>query len=173
MSPTELLNREFDELRLRMEHEEKLLRLWVAICAGVFVAAFAFAQWAEPCLVFVFTVLSGAFFVYMSKLLTKKIRKEHEVYAAVGRTIINLMESDYSFSFRVPDKHFVGPDFAKIGSGTGYKQTIRIIRRSAWYTAFAIIVLGALSWMTPRKGNSHEGESRVIYIQNFVDGCKQ
>ena len=126
-----------------MEHEEKLVRLWIAVCAGVFVAAFTFAQWAESRIVPLFGLLAAAFLLWAGSCISGKIEAEHKVYSYVGRTIVKLLSLQYSFGKSVEGMIDVGPELERIGQGDGYIWSSRIVRFSGYWTALSLVVL---SW---------------------------
>ena len=152
MTTSELLAHEFDELRSRRETEEKLVRLWVVVCSGILIGAFAFAQWVDSRLLLLFVVLAAALIVGLGIRIANKIDAEHEVYAGVGRTIVTILQLEYSLGDPSSSKKNIGSDIAQIGQGRGHARTSEIVRFSAGFTALALLILGfALLLCPPRK----------------------
>ena len=153
MTPSELLQIEFAELRLRRDTEEKLVRLWVAICSTVLAAAFGFSQWAvekdiKVYFLGLFLLLTSGFLAGIGMRIAKKIDEENTVYAGIGRTIKRLIALDYSISEDASKGRCIGEDIGKIGQGTGHKHTSEIIRFSAGFTGFSLFVFSIVLFIT-------------------------
>jgi hypothetical protein len=143
MSTKDYFDQQVLEMRLRRDTEEKLMRLWLAVCAGVLTAAFAFVQWAAvPYLALIFVVFAAILLAGVGTRIAEKIEAEHKVYESIGQGIVALLATDFSLGDLLSTKPNIGSDIKDLGRGEGYKKTAELVRFSARVVAVALVVLG-------------------------------
>jgi len=143
MSTKDYFDQQIQEMRLRRDTEEKLVRLWLAVCAGILTAAFAFVQWAEVLyLALIFLAFAAVLLAGVGKRIADKIEAEHKVYESIGQGIVALLATDFSLGDPSITKPNIGSDIKELGRGEGYKKTAGLVRFSARVVALALVVLG-------------------------------
>ena len=138
----ELLVEEFKELRWRRDIEDRLVRWTMSISSILIPGSIALAEYAAKPLFIVYSIVSAAMIAGFGIRICDKIKAENSVYQGVGRTIVAILANKHKFGSTDGTAPDIGEDIEKIGTGDGYKETIKIVGFTTSITALALLAIG-------------------------------